>query len=113
MKWRNSEPERGAPPLCEKCGERHYGRSHPFRALRKDRGEAGVSDPATQGSAAATRRRALAAERRFTRQLEQEGWPDYGIRCKHGMQGGLICEWCGDPDKLPADQKLRGVPRGR
>ena len=22
------------PPLCEKCGERHYGRTHPFRTLK-------------------------------------------------------------------------------
>lgn len=56
-------------------------------------------------------RREQAAIRAFARQLEREGFPDWGVRCKHGMQGGLWCEWCGNPDRLPAAEKLRGTPR--
>lgn len=51
------------------------------------------------------------AEREFARQIEREGFPDYGIRCKHGIQGGLHCEWCGNPDKLPKSEQLSGIPR--
>lgn len=55
--------------------------------------------------------RERAAVRRFARQIEEEGYPDYGVRCKHGVQGGLTCEWCGNPDRLPRDQQILGVPR--
>ena len=27
------------PPVCEKCGERHYGRTHPWRAIKRKRDE--------------------------------------------------------------------------
>lgn len=56
---------------------------------------------------------ALRAEREFTRQIERDGWPDWGARCKHGVQGGLYCGFCESwVDQLPSDQKLSGVPRG-
>jgi hypothetical protein len=51
------------------------------------------------------------AIREFNRQLQAEGFPDWGIRCKHGVQGGLYCEWCGNPDKLPRSKQISGVPR--
>jgi hypothetical protein len=47
----------------------------------------------------------------FAKQIEREGWPDWGVRCKHGVQGGLHCEWCGPVDALPVSEKLSGRPR--
>ena len=58
---------------------------------------------------AAAPKREQAAIRRFARQIEQDGgYPSRGCYCKHGVQGGLFCEWCHWVDRLPDAEKLRG-----